>query len=266
VARIRILVLFCMLFGVAAAHAVELEVPPHRQELTAWTWATAIAIVVEYSTGSAIEDCEVRSAYERLLGEPGACCGDPLSCLRPGVAQEIAFVLESIYGIAARHQPRAMALAEIAGEIDSGRLVIATLRTAASERTVVITGYENSGDVTLMDPTLGKVRVSYKALRDSPAFGTWSATVVLTGAAKTQRPPMSKVVPRPTHSVASPLPTVSPGVSPAAPTPSTVLSKMPGGTLARRLPVIGLEIMRPPASVPAPWLLLPSALPHCVIC
>lgn len=246
-ARVRALILLELGLAMAAAGAVELKVPPHRQDIPAWGWAAAAAMVVEFLNGWVTQDCQVLVAYDRLLGGPGSCCEDPMACMRPGVSQEIVYVLESVYGLPGRHLPRALTFAEIAGEIDAGRPVIAALRKADVDHVVVITGYEGSGRVILVDPLRGKTRVPYAQVRENKVLGTWSGSAIFSASPQKPRAP-----PRPEAEL---LPKPRVAAAAGAAEPQSIPSAEDSAPLMKAAPDL------PPAS----QLLFPVE-PVCILC
>lgn len=157
----------CAAFALlVAGHALAgntLNVRFHRQNTMVWCWAASIAMVAEYMTGRSIEDCEVLSRYDAALGGRGACCqGDP-RCVRGSRPDEIGPILSNIFGLRGSVLQRSLAWSEIVANIDSGRPVIAWVwNSMSSAHVVVISGYDDYGNVIVLDPLRGPLTVPYR--------------------------------------------------------------------------------------------------------
>jgi hypothetical protein len=182
-----------LLFGVltcgAPAFAEELEVSFRRQHTLVWCWAATIAMVGAYVTGRGAEDCEVLSAYDRLLGGPGGCCQSPQRCSRTGSSQEMKTILSRIFGLSGYHYPRPLTYAEVKREIDRDKPFIAAIRNGFSGHVVVVSGYETPDRVILLDPMSGRHVVRYGQLRRNFQLGSWTETLTVSGAAPGRREP-----------------------------------------------------------------------------
>lgn len=188
-ARAKAGIVLPLTLGIAWATAAELDVSPRRQGIPDWSWAAATAMVVDYATGAVTRDCQVVAAYDRLLGGPGMCCELAAACMRSGVAQEIAYVAASVYGVSGRHLPRPLTFPEIVAEIARGWPVVAALRKGGRDHAVVVSGHDGSGQVTLIDPLRGTVRVDYEQLRNDPIFGSWRDSVTFSAQPPPQQGP-----------------------------------------------------------------------------
>ncbi len=156
--------------------AKELNVSFHPQNTLVWCWAATIAMIGEYVTGQPAEDCEVLSAYDRMLMGPGNCCEFPQSCLRTGHSQEIKSILSNIYGISGYHHVRPLSFDEIKSEIDDDQPFIAALRGGFSGHVVVVVGYKDPNKVILLDPMSGRHKVQYSQLLRNFQLGNWTET------------------------------------------------------------------------------------------
>lgn len=182
------LVLGVLTWG-APALAEELDVSFRRQHTLVWCWAATIAMVGAYVTGKGAEDCEVLSAYDRLLGGRGGCCEFPQRCARTGSSQEMKTILSRIFGLSGYHYPRALTYAELQREIDRGKPFIAAIRNGFSGHVVVVSGYETPDRVIVLDPMSGRHVVRYGQLRQNFRLGSWTETLTVSGATPGRREP-----------------------------------------------------------------------------
>lgn len=244
-ATARPLILIGVILGGSAAWTRELTVPQHPKTVRVWQWAAAVAMVASYAKGFTISECQVLAAYNRLIGERETCCEEPLGCMRPGEPQETSFVLESIYGIGGHHLPRPLTITEVRGEIDRGKPVIAYLGDdTIAHRVVVITGYEGTEAVTLIDPDVGKKRVPYALLLQDPGLGGWRDSVTFSD-------PVSQAQPH-----AAPIEDSGPSrAMPSSESRATVVPSDPASASA--------QPARPPIGPTTPWLLFPQVPPCC---
>ena len=157
----------------------ELQITFHRQNTSVWCWAATIAMVVEYTKGTPIEDCQVLSLYDASLGGFGLCCQFPQGCIRGGQLWEMAYIMESLFGVVGEYWPSYLSFSQIQQNINNGYPMIASLSTGYSGHVVVLSGYASPDIVIVLDPIYGRYKVNYSTLLQNWQYGTWIATFII---------------------------------------------------------------------------------------
>ena len=173
----------------SSAYSRELNINFHRQNTQVWCWAATIAMMVEYVTGTAIEDCEVLSVYDRSLGGHGACCYGDFRCVRTGHENEMAHILSNLFGVNGRFIPYPPSFQDVRRSIDNNHPLIATLRQPmGGGHVVVVSGYSNPNSVIVLDPMNGRHIVDYQMLISNFQYGNWTGSFLITPENSNRRP------------------------------------------------------------------------------
>jgi hypothetical protein len=185
-ARIALFVVASLLCSTSAFAGRELRVPFHRQNTQVWCWAASIAMVSQFFTGRPIEDCQVLSLYDQAFGGPGTCCSGDRRCMRGSMPGEIGPILTNIFGLQASTLSRGLSWNEFVMHIDNGKPVIAWFwNSPSSAHVVVLSGYDDSGNVVILDPMAGRLVLPFSGFATNwgPSHN-WNITWVFGGASQ----------------------------------------------------------------------------------
>ncbi len=168
IAAILLCVLYCVTPPAPAQSADKVELPVNlrRQNTDVWCWAAAIGMVVEYTKGFAILDCEVLNEYELRHGGRGFCCLVAPECKRTGRLHEMAEIMDGIFKIKGGYKSGPLTFEQIVSHIDQQKPILAALIFGGkSGHVAVIAGYDKtSKSVIIYDPGHGRVVFPYASL------------------------------------------------------------------------------------------------------
>lgn len=176
----KLSVILLLLSLATASAAKELPLAFHRQHTRVWCWAACVAMVADYLQRFPVADCQVLSEYEITKGGKGFCCIDEELCTRTGSDQEMAAIFDRIFRLHGRFERRPLSFAEVKGEIDAGRPMMAAFALENDKgHVVVVSGYLPNRRLIVVDPEKGAYCIPYDAmLRKDENFGQWTGTFV----------------------------------------------------------------------------------------
>jgi len=163
----------------ANLRAGELPVRFHRQASPVWCWAAVSAMVVSYIQKLDLEDCQVLAEYDMRLGGAGLCCAGAAQCQRGGLGlEEVGTLLGQVFNVHGQYDYQPLDFDGVVAEIDGGRPILAMLAQPGSQAShvVLISGYQGTGTLIVLDPLNGRYSVSYSVLLHNWKYGNWVGT------------------------------------------------------------------------------------------
>ncbi len=181
-------VVFCLLFVLLlcsfaqaqGTDSMEIFMPLRTQHTNVWCWAAAIGMVVEYTKGFPIQDCEVLNEYELRNGGRGLCCLASPECNRTGKLSEMASIMSGIFKIKGGYRHGPLPFDELVKHIDEKKPILAALMFGKDGHVAVIAGYQKSSkSVIIYDPAHGRVVVPYAQLVNRAISPNWLGSFMI---------------------------------------------------------------------------------------
>jgi Papain-like cysteine protease AvrRpt2 len=160
--------------------SMEIFMPLRTQHTNVWCWAAAIGMVVEYTKGFAIQDCEVLNEYELRNGGRGLCCLASPECNRTGKLSEMSSIMGGIFKIQGGYRHGPLAFDELVKHIDKKKPILAALMFGKNGHVAVIAGYQKSSkSLIIYDPAHGRVVAPYASLVSKTTSPNWLGSFMI---------------------------------------------------------------------------------------